>query len=180
VLSNVDLAACRFSGATNVDRLRYEGEPSFARIPSRLGWGGRRAIAEEHEWRAANLRVRDPKKRSPTSADFPKEWRELDPPVPLLPGEIAGIYRDLRKGLEERKNEPGAADFYYGEMEMRRHDKTSPLAERWLLTAYWAASGYALRASRAISWLLATVCVFAALLDAWGFTPDESFGRALL
>ncbi|MFZ1177322.1 MAG: hypothetical protein WAO15_13855, partial [Mycobacterium sp.] len=30
------------------------------------------------------------------------------------------IYRDLRKGLEEAKNEPGAADFYYGEMEMRR------------------------------------------------------------
>ena len=34
--------------------------------------------------------------------------------------EIAGIYRDLRKGLEDVKNEPGAADFYYGEMEMRR------------------------------------------------------------
>ena len=27
--------------------------------------------------------------------------------------EIARIYRALRKGLEDTKNEPGAADFYY-------------------------------------------------------------------
>ena len=34
--------------------------------------------------------------------------------------EVAGVYRDLRKGREDNKDEPGAADFYYGEMEMRR------------------------------------------------------------
>jgi hypothetical protein len=30
------------------------------------------------------------------------------------------IYRDLRKGLEDAKNEPEAADLCYGKMEMRR------------------------------------------------------------
>jgi hypothetical protein len=38
----------------------------------------------------------------------------------LDPGQIAGLYRALRKGREDLKDEPGAADFYYGEMEMRR------------------------------------------------------------
>ena len=42
--------------------------------------------------------------------------------VVLTPGVIAGLYRALRKGREDAKDEPGAADFYYGEMEMRRHD----------------------------------------------------------
>jgi hypothetical protein len=34
--------------------------------------------------------------------------------------EIANLYRALRKGREDSKDEPGAADLYYGEMEMRR------------------------------------------------------------
>jgi hypothetical protein len=33
--------------------------------------------------------------------------------------DIAGLYRALRKGREDARDEPGAADFYYGEMEMR-------------------------------------------------------------
>jgi hypothetical protein len=32
---------------------------------------------------------------------------------------IQAVYRDLRKGREDAKDEPGAADFYYGEMEKR-------------------------------------------------------------
>ena len=36
-------------------------------------------------------------------------------------GQIAGLYRALRKGREDTKDKPGAADLYYGEMEMRRH-----------------------------------------------------------
>jgi hypothetical protein len=38
----------------------------------------------------------------------------------LDPRQIAGLYRALRKGREDIKDEPGAADFYSGEMEMRR------------------------------------------------------------
>ena len=119
----------------------------------------RRVIAEELQWRAAHTRRRD----KTTDREFP-------PAV-----EIAGIYRDLRKGLEDAKNEPGAADFYYGEMEMRRLARRKPTeagrehadaasknpgsswAERILLYGYWALSGYGLRASRALLTLVAVV-----------------------
>ncbi|MGW6484420.1 hypothetical protein ACWGDS_42520 [Streptomyces sp. NPDC055059] len=35
--------------------------------------------------------------------------------------------RQLRKTLGGGKNEPGAVNFHYGEMEMRRHDTEAPL-----------------------------------------------------
>jgi hypothetical protein len=44
------------------------------------------------------------------------------PTLPIGPDCIAVLYRDLRKAHEDCKDEPGASDFYYGEMEMRRHD----------------------------------------------------------
>lgn len=75
------------------------------------------------------------------------------------PAAIAGTYRSLRKALEDSKDEPGAADFYYGEMEMRRLAAPIESSERWLLTLYWAASGYGLRASRAVMALLAVVVI---------------------
>jgi hypothetical protein len=45
------------------------------------------------------------------------------------------VYRQLHKGREDAKNEPGAADFYYGECEMRRHALDTPWAEKAILTA---------------------------------------------
>ncbi|MEC4576266.1 hypothetical protein [Streptomyces virginiae] len=54
----------------------------------------------------------------------------------------------------DARNEPDAADFCYGEMEMRRHDGDRPHSERLLLTLYWALSGCGLRAPRALAWLL--------------------------
>ena len=53
-------------------------------------------------------------------ANRPPAWLATEPPSPL---QIAVVYRALRKGREDSRDEPGAADFYYGEMEMRRHDK---------------------------------------------------------
>ena len=49
----------------------------------------------------------------------------------LEPGQIAGLYRELRKGREDAKDEPGAADFYYGEMEMRRRARPLTRQPRW-------------------------------------------------
>ena len=86
------------------------------------------------------------------------------------------MYRALRKGREDVKDKPGAADFYYGEMEMRRHARSvstghpdgqsgaaSPgRMERGILTAYWLVSGYGLRAWRAVA-CLALVTVLLAL-----------------
>ncbi|WP_323139449.1 hypothetical protein [Streptomyces sp. NBC_01549] len=58
---------------------------------------------------------------------------------------------------------------YYGEMEMRRHDKTStPRAERGLLHGYWLLSGYGLRASRALVWLAIAMLTTILLLMAFG------------
>ena len=152
VLSEVDLGACEFAEAHGLEALRIEGDACFAVLGE---WDKRRAIAEEHAWRS----------RSPDA---------------LTPRRIAGIYRSLRKGLEERKNEPGAADFYFGEMEMRRHDRDTSAGERVLLWLYWALSGYALRASRALAAFLVVVLVAAVAFAGFGFRDPGSHGSALL
>jgi uncharacterized protein YjbI with pentapeptide repeats len=50
-LAEVDLRACRFAGAHNLDRLRVEGAPQFART---TGWwrARRKTLAEEQHWHA--------------------------------------------------------------------------------------------------------------------------------
>jgi hypothetical protein len=73
----------------------------------------------------------------------------------LTPNQIAALYRSLRKGSEDRSNQPGAADFYYGEMEMRRAGAHG--VERLLLNLYWFTSGYALRSWRALACLLVLI-----------------------
>ena len=69
-------------------------------------------------------------------------------PAEVRPERLATLYRQLRKAQEDIKDEPGAADFYYGEMEMRRHAQTAPAAERAIIWLYWLISGYGLRALR--------------------------------
>jgi hypothetical protein len=84
------------------------------------------------------------------------------------------VYRALRKAFEDGKNEPGAADFYYGEMEMRRHDRTTTSrAERGLLHAYWMLSGYGLRALRALGWLAAAMLITLLLLMGFGLPKED-------
>ncbi|WP_373309444.1 hypothetical protein [Streptomyces olivaceoviridis] len=90
------------------------------------------------------------------------------------PTQLAPVYRALRKAFEDGANEPGAADFYYGEMEMRRHDRTGTTrAERGLLHGYWMLSGYGLRASRALGWLAAAMLVTIMLLMGFGLPRDD-------
>ncbi|MFZ3568771.1 hypothetical protein ACOKM5_17605 [Streptomyces sp. BH097] len=86
---------------------------------------------------------------------------------------LAITYRQLRKAREDAKDEPGAADFYYGEMEMRRHSKGRRTAERWLLQIYWLVSGYGLRASRALGWLLAAMTLTVIAMMQFGL-PQEA------
>jgi uncharacterized protein YjbI with pentapeptide repeats len=183
-VSNVDLAECRFAGAHNLDRLRLESEVTFSPAPVRLPWDWRQVIAEERAWRAAPSKRQTPRWRAARSnrwatpqsppawlhRPYGKEW-----PGVLPAGQIAGLYRALRKGREDAKDEPGAADFYYGEMEMRRHasrstdisihNRTGEVSggevERAILTVYWLVSGYGLRAWRALAWLAAVTAVFA-------------------
>ncbi|MGH1553539.1 hypothetical protein ACRAWF_20865 [Streptomyces sp. L7] len=90
----------------------------------------------------------------------------------MEPSALAPLYRQLRKSFEDSRNEPDAADFYYGEMEMRRHDLKRSRAERALLSLYWAVSGYGLRVSRALVWLLGAMVATVLVMMLWGLPKD--------
>lgn len=122
-LQDIDLSICRFAGAVHLDQLKVDGWCTFAAAPT--GWGGRfplrwsrrNTLTEEHHWRAR------------TARDLTRARGWTAPPegaLKLRPAAVAALYRQLRKSLEDGKNEPDAADFYYGECEMRRHDTTRP------------------------------------------------------
>ncbi|MBA4863866.1 pentapeptide repeat-containing protein [Streptomyces sp. PSKA54] len=169
VLTGVDLSDCRFAGTLRLDQLRLEGRYTFTFPPSGLRWHGmrpvrwtqRRALAEEHHWRSTRFVDAGGWRPAPAGEDA------------LEPAELAPVYRQLRKSFEDSKHEPGAADFYYGEMEMRRHADDIPWVERALLTIYWALSGYGLRASRAMGWLLASMFATVLMMMLWGLPQDD-------
>ena len=161
-LAAVNLGDCRFSGAHGLDKLRIEGDARFDSAPQsgrHRYRTRRRVIAEERAWRA---------EEGWKGWQAPAPRGEPDPP--LRPPQIAALYRALRKGLEDSKDEPGAADFYYGEMEMRRHGAASR-PERAVLWLYWAVSGYAMRAWRALTTLALIIAVATVTIAAAGFAP---------
>jgi uncharacterized protein YjbI with pentapeptide repeats len=177
-LSAVDLSSCNFQGAHGLDEVRFDSTCRIGTTPIHLAvrrpirFTQRRVIAEERTWRRRHA-TWDRQPLGPT-ADAPSA------------SEIGDVYRGLRKGLEDSKNEPGAADFYYGEMEMRRlsaRDKTgksnrSAWVERWLLNAYWAVSGYGLRASRAFTALAILILISAVVFANGGLTEPQPGTKA--
>ena len=189
-ISGLDLSACRFVGAHGLDRLRierahFEQPPPRYRWFSLRRWTRRQTIAEEHHWR---------NKASKGTEGWYGE--QIRPPIWLMdvveppnPGQIAAVYRALRKGLEDSGNEPGAADFYYGEMEMRRaaarttkEDRRRVISrgERIVLWLYWLTAGYGLRTNRALTALAVTILLAAVPLSQWGIKPSASYGHAVL
>jgi uncharacterized protein YjbI with pentapeptide repeats len=172
-ITDVDVRECRFSGAHNLDRLRVEMTEAFHRAPKTFAKTGRHVLAEECEWRSEHSADRRWKRILTASRPpSPGQASELDPKV------IASLYRALRKGKEDSKDEPGAADFYYGEMEMRRKAKTTPWVERRILDAYWLLSGYGLRASRAVIALAIVIASFACAFQLYGFqSPEDPFAE---
>ncbi|MEV7211269.1 MULTISPECIES: pentapeptide repeat-containing protein [unclassified Streptomyces] len=168
VLTDLDLSRCLFVGTVHLDQIRLEGTCTFDTAPSAGTWRRwlpvrfteRRVLAEEHHWRASR----------------PGAVRGWNTAVlgagRAGPLQLAPVYRALRKAFEDGKHEPGAADFYYGEMEMRRHADDIPRSERGLLTAYWALSGYGLRASRALAWLGMAMLLTIVLLMAFGLAQE--------
>jgi hypothetical protein len=116
-------------------------------------------LAEEWDWRSGRRFAWPPRQHAAPALD---------------PERILTTYRQLRKAQEDAKNEPGAADFYYGEMEMRRHASTTPAAEKLILTLYWALSGYGLRGARAL-WALVISLAFSTVAFAtFGFGPSQT------
>ncbi|MGX1480854.1 UNVERIFIED_CONTAM: hypothetical protein RKD50_009662 [Streptomyces canus] len=177
VLTDTDLTHCLFSGAFHLDQIRLEGRTTFPDVPT--GWhrrgvipiryARRRVLAEEHYWRYHN---------GPHRRGWYRGWHRgphpSDPSRIRGPEDVAALYRQLRKAFEDGKNEPGAADFYYGECEMRRHDLSgTSRGERLLLWGYWLLSGYGLRASRAFGWLLAAMTVTVLLLMGAGLPTHD-------
>ncbi|MFC8895774.1 pentapeptide repeat-containing protein [Streptomyces cinereoruber] len=171
VLNDIDLSLCRFAGAVHLDQLKVDGRCAFATSPAGWSrrfpwkWSRRNTLLEEHHWRVRTSRHT---MRAATRWTAPSDE---DPD--LKPATVAALYRQLRKSLEDGKNEPDAADFYYGECEMRRHDFTRPRGERLLLRLYWALSGYGLRATRALAWLGVSVAVTMAVMMLWGLPVDD-------
>jgi uncharacterized protein YjbI with pentapeptide repeats len=151
MLIKVDLSNCRFADAHHLDLLvrtdcKYDDRRRWRRF---LGVVPVRCV------------------RRPVLAD--------EGPGGPGPSAVAVLYRQLRKGMEDGKNEPGAGGFYYGEMEMRRNRKAdeTTVTERWLLHVYWLLSGYGLRAMRALGWLLAAVVATITLMMALGLPDAE-------
>jgi hypothetical protein len=180
-LSNIDLRACRFFGAHGLESLSIETSCQRPHTPKNGQYVNRETIAEEHVWRGWT----DPATQAP-------EWLEgRDGTEPLQAAQIAALYRALRKAREDDKDEAGAGDLYYGEMEMRRRGKPSASPE-WprgpgdvaILSIYWLLSGYGLRPVRALLALTVTLLAGAAVLSWWGFhdPPDHprGYGRSLL
>jgi uncharacterized protein YjbI with pentapeptide repeats len=164
-VTDVDLSNCHFAGALKLDQLRLEGRYKFDRPPV-IGvgrawlpvwrWSSRRSLFEERLWRA-------------TTGKYWGWSNTRSEDAEVGPDRLAVLYRQLRKAQEDAKNEPGAADFYYGEMEMRRHAPSTTWAERFILAAYWAVSGYGLRATRAFAALAILIAGSAIVLQYAGF-----------
>jgi uncharacterized protein YjbI with pentapeptide repeats len=130
-LQNVTLEAPLLLGDTGLDYLRITTvDPGW---PVRRR---RRIIADE-------LPLLDGSGPDESDTHHPKQ----DAPHPK---QVEAIYRQLRAALEASKAAPAAADFYYGEMEMRRRSCARPSFDRTLLALYKCTSGYGLRASRAL------------------------------
>lgn len=154
-LADVDLRWCEFSGAHRLDQLRFAGRCPFNTPPRSWRWTQRQTLAEEYPWRGWDAGTR----------------RDLNR---LSPERLAALYRSLRKALEDSKNEAGAGDFYYGEMDARRHSSTTRWAERRILGLYWLLSGYGQRGGRALVALLVLIATVTVLLLTWG----QPFGSA--
>jgi hypothetical protein len=169
-LTDVDLSRCRFAGLQRVDQVVLDGRCVFADGPG----GRRRVLAEEHHWRASQA-AEASGRREETGGWIPLLDRDGQREEVVGPDRLEMLYRQLRKALEDAKNEPGAADFYYGEMEMRRAAATRR-AERWLLGLYWVLSGYGLRARRAVAWLSMLAVISIAGMTWFGF-PQTATDR---
>lgn len=161
VLVDTDLSLCVFADAHRLDQLRIEGYCPFDTSPGGWRWARRQVLFEENIWRGHRFH--------PFLED--SQW--------IPPERIAVLYRSLRKAYEDGKNEAGAGDFYYGEMEMRRRADETPWAERWILAVYWLLSGYGQRAGRAVVAIVVLVAVVSVLLLTVGLPADHvwSWGR---
>jgi hypothetical protein len=199
-LQDVDVSRCEFVGAMNLDQLRLDGVCVFDTPPKGIfaggmppwiwSWTKRFIIHEERLWRSHSSRRNGwrikPAKPGPNEPHIISAkgdpFARATPPADERRAEaeqIAKLYRALRKGRESAKNEPGAGDFYYGEMEMRRAGNASG-GERFVIWLYWLISGYGLRPLRSLLALIVLVAVCSAILAGQGFIGARAYSDAFL
>jgi hypothetical protein len=173
-LAGLDYSQTRFLGATNLDHLIVSGQFILS-VTS--GFRSRRSFLREEALLRASRR---------RSGQWGDERRNDAKPSEGIPSarELEAAYRAFRKGREDQKDEAGSIDFYYGEMEMRRIASNPFSVERLLLTIYWLAAGYGLRAWRALTLLLVVMVASALFLMTAPLRRDNvmhpTFGEALL
>jgi uncharacterized protein YjbI with pentapeptide repeats len=181
-LSGMDLRACTFTGADGLDELvitgddiltNHRGDKDMTRAWPAYGrrwWRTSRRVLHDE------LALRDPPATTEDTDETTTTTGEpaTTPTAPLTYRSVSATYRSLRKALEDSKDEPGAADFYYGEMDMRRLAAKPMSVERWLLSLYWLVAGYGLRAWRALASLALVIAVagWCFTNDAWAKTTD--------
>jgi hypothetical protein len=185
VLQDVDLAQCFFRGCINLDRLRLEGMCEFDCPPPGLHrgkyppfvwfWTPRLSVVEERMWRRKSRNAPGWRTDTTPAARKGDDRRERQEQAEAL----AKVYRALRKGREASSNSPGAGDFYYGEMEMRRMGMAS-IGERFVLWLYWLLSGYGLRPLRPLIALAVLVGASSLLLFEYGLADGSSYSTSLL
>ena len=129
----VSLTDCSLLGTTGLEHLRLVGDPQWARHRHRSH------LADEHP---------------------PARWRWTNRTAG--PAKVEALYRQLRASLESSKAAPAAADFYYGELEMRRNASRRWSVERWLLDIYKWVGGYGVRAWRPFATYLTVLAMTAA------------------
>ena len=183
-LVDVDLSRCEMAGVRRPESMRLVGRCVFAPMPRGWcfrwrwlpwRWTAREALFEEHLWRHST--------GAPTPA---AGWAAPDPDEEIVivgPDRLAVMYRQVRAVLEDARNEPGAADLYYGEMEMRRAAgrRDARWSEQLLLGGYWLVSGYGLRSSRALAGLAGLILAAAVVLRYTGFSGGTPhFGQCVL
>ncbi len=181
--ARVDMTRCSFYGAHGLGAVDIEPTVAFPYSP-RLPFK-RRCIADEFSWRIANRHRRwslDGVQVGPSDSAARTRGEKPKIQLPSLDSsQVAALYRELRRSLESKSDMPGAADFYYGEMEMRRQDTRSSLLDRTLITLYGLVSGYGLRPLRAlVAWVL-LIAFGGCLVSLGGFAEgDSSAARAFL
>ncbi len=89
---------------------------------------------------------------------------------------IERVYRELKQNYEDRRDYERARDFHYGEKEMRRKNPKASRGLRFLLTLYWAVSGYGERLLRPLLWAVGVLVVSTSCYLWWGLLHFKAKG----